>query len=63
MLSLEVQILQTFTYWRKDRTLQNISMDLGIDESSASRIIRKVGYIMIDSVEFGLPKKIFDRQW
>jgi len=38
-------------------------MDFGMDESSANQIIRKVGYIMIVSVEFELPKKIFDRQW
>ena len=41
-LSLEEQIVLSLTYWREYRTLYHISMDFGIHESSASRIIRKV---------------------
>ncbi|WP_182407291.1 transposase family protein [Psychrobacter sp. GP33] len=46
-LSLEEQILLALTYWREYRTLYHISMDFGIHESSASRIIRKVEDILI----------------
>ena len=60
-LSLEEQILLAFTYWREYRTLYHISMDFGIHESSASRIIRKVEDILIDSDRFELPKKLPSR--
>jgi len=36
-------------------------MDFGIHESSASRIIRKVEDILVDSVKFELPKKLLSR--
>ncbi|WP_300393134.1 transposase family protein, partial [uncultured Psychrobacter sp.] len=42
-------------------TLYHISMDFGIHESSASRIIRKVEDILIDSGKFELPKKLPSR--
>src|SRR5690606_40944795 len=58
VLSLEEQILLALTYWREYRTLYHISMDFGIHESSASRIIRKVENILIDSAKFELPKKL-----
>ena len=57
-LSLEEQILLSLTYWREYRTLYHISMDFGIHESSASRIIRKVEDILVDSGKFELPKKL-----
>ena len=60
-LSLEEQILLALTYWREYRTLYHISMDFGIHESSASRIIRKVEDVLIDSGKFGLPKKLPSR--
>ncbi len=60
-LSLEAQILLALTYWRKYRTLYHISMDFGIHESSASRIIRKVEDILVDSGKFELPKKLPSR--
>ena len=60
-LSLEEQILLALTYWREYRTLYHISMDFGIHESSASRIIRKVEDILIDSGKFTLPKKLPSR--
>ena len=46
------------TYWREYRTLYYISMDFGIHELSASRIIRKIEDILIDSGKFELPKKL-----
>lgn len=60
-LSLEEQILLSLTYWREYRTLYHISMDFGIHESSASRIIRKVEDVLIDSGKFELPKKLPNR--
>ena len=57
-LSLEEQIVLSLTYWREYRTLYHISMDFGIHESSASRIIRKVEDILVDSGKFELPKKL-----
>ena len=60
-LSLKAQILLALTYWREYRTLYHISMDFGIHESSASRIIRKVEDILIDSGKFELPKKLPSR--
>jgi len=36
-------------------------MDFGIHESSASRIIRKVEYVLINSGKFELPKKLPSR--
>ena len=57
-LSLEEQILLALTYWREYRTLYHISMDFGIHESSASRIIRKVEDVLVDSGKFELPKKL-----
>ena len=56
LLSLKEQILLALTYWREYRTLYHISMDFGIHESSASRIIRKVEDTLIDSGKFELPK-------
>ena len=61
VLSLEEQILLALTYWREYQTLYHISMDFGIHESSASRIIRKVEDILIDSGKFELPKKLPSR--
>ena len=61
VLSLKEQILLALTYWREYRTLYHISMDFGIHESSASRIIRKVEDILIDSGSFELPKKLPSR--
>ncbi|WP_201551166.1 transposase family protein [Psychrobacter sp. DD43] len=61
VLSLEAQILLALTYWREYRTLYHISMDIGIHESSASRIIRKVEDILVDSGKFELPKKLPNR--
>jgi hypothetical protein len=60
-LSLEEQILLALTYWREYRTLYHIGMDFGIHESSASRIIRKVEDILIDSGKFKLPKNLPSR--
>ncbi|CAM4219662.1 transposase family protein [Psychrobacter arenosus] len=60
-LSLEEQILLALTYWREYRTLYHIGMDFGIHKSSASRIIRKVEDILIDSGKFKLPKKLPSR--
>ena len=60
-LSLEAQILLALTYWREYRTLYHIGMDFGIHESSASRIIRKVEDILIDSGKFKLPKNLPSR--
>ena len=60
-LSLEEQIVLSLTYWREYRTLYHISMDFGIHESSASRIIRKVEDILVDSGKFELPKKLPSR--
>ena len=57
-LSLEEQIVLSLTYWREYRTLYHISMDFGIHESSASRIIRKVEDLLVDSGKFELPKKL-----
>ena len=57
-LSLEEQILLSLTYWREYRTLYHISIDFGIHESSASRIIRKVEDVLVDSGKFELPKKL-----
>ena len=60
-LSLEAQILLALTYWREYRTLYHISTDFGIHESSASRIIRRIEDILIDSGRFELPKKLPSR--
>ncbi len=60
-LSLKSQILLALNYWREYSTLYHISMDFGIHESSASRIICKVEDILIDSGKFELPKKLPSR--
>ena len=61
VLSLKEQILLALTYWREYRTLYHISMDFGIHESSASRIIRKIEDILIDTDKFELPKELPSR--
>ena len=61
VLSLEEQIWLALPYWREYRPLYHISTDFGIHESSASRIIRKVEDILIDSGRFELPKKLPSR--
>ncbi|MDA5134635.1 transposase family protein [Psychrobacter sp. ANT_H3] len=60
-LGEQEQILLALTYWREYRTLYHISMDFGIHESSASRIIRKVEYVLINSGKFELPRKLPSR--
>ncbi len=60
-LSLEEQILLALTYWRGYRMLYYISMDFGIHESSASRIIRKIEDVLIISSNFELPKNLPSR--
>ena len=61
VLSLKEKILLALTYWSEYRTLYHISMDFGIHESSASRIIHKVEDVLIDSGRFELPKKLPSR--
>ncbi|RYZ91742.1 MAG: transposase family protein, partial [Moraxellaceae bacterium] len=57
-LSLEAQILLALTYWREYRTLYHIVMDFSIHESSASRIVKKVEEVLINSGKFDLPRKL-----
>ena len=61
MPSFEEQLLLAFAYWREYRTLYYISKDCRINESSASRIIRKVEDVLINSGKFALPKKLPSR--
>lgn len=60
-LSLKEQILLALTYGRGYRTLYHISMDFGIYESSARRIIRKIENVLVDSGKFELRKKLPSR--
>lgn len=57
-LSLEAQILLAMTYWREYRTFYHIGMDFDVHESSASRIVRKVEDVLINSGKFELPRKL-----
>ena len=57
-LSLQAQILLALTYWREYRTLYHIGMDFNIHESSASRIVKKVEEVLINSGKFDLPRKL-----
>ncbi len=56
-LSVEDQILMTLDYWREYRTYFHIGTSLGVDETTALRIIRKVEDILIQSGLFNLPGK------
>lgn len=56
-VSVEDQILMTLTYWREYRTYFHIGTSLGVDETTALRIIRKVEDILIQSGLFNLPGK------
>lgn len=53
-VSVEDQILMTLTYWREYRTYFHIGTSLGVDETTALRIIRKVEDILIQSGLFNL---------
>src|SRR5690606_11091018 len=61
LLSLKEQILLALTYWLEYRTLYHIRMYFGIHASSASRIVRKVEDILIDSGKFELPRMLPSR--
>lgn len=60
-LSEEDQLLMTLAYWREYRTYFHIGQYWGVNESTASRIIRKIEDLLISSRKFSLPgkKKLF----
>ncbi len=56
-VSLEDQILMTLEYWREYRIYFHIGQSLGVTESTARRIIRKIENIVSQSRVFTLPGK------
>ncbi len=56
-LSVEDQVLLTSGYWREYRTMFHLGQDFGLHESNVSRIVQKVGDILIKCGKFSLPSK------
>src|SRR3989344_3756102 len=55
-LSVEDQVLMTLEYLREYRTYLHISVDYGLGESSAYKIIRRTEDTLVASKQFALPK-------
>jgi hypothetical protein len=56
-LSREDQILMTLTYLREYRTYYHISIDYGVSESNAFKIIRRTEDALVKSKRFALPSR------
>lgn len=56
-LSIEDQILMTLEYLREYRTYLHISVDYGLSESNAYKIIRRTEDALAASKQFALPKR------
>lgn len=56
-LSVEMQLLLTLEYYREYRSLAHMAFDYEISEPTASRIIKEVESVLIQSGEFSLPGK------
>ncbi len=56
-LSIEDQILMTLEYLREYRTYLHISVDYGLSESSAYKVIRRTEDALAASSQFSLPKR------
>lgn len=56
-LTLEDQVLMTLEYLREYRTYLHISVDYGLSESSAYKIIRRTEDTLALSKQFALPKR------
>lgn len=56
-LSREDQILMTLEYLREYRTYYHISIDYGVSESNAFKIIRRTEDALVKSRRFALPKR------
>jgi Helix-turn-helix of DDE superfamily endonuclease len=56
-LSIPDQILLTLEYYREYRTLFHIAGDFGVSESTASRTVKRVENMLIESRNFSLPLK------
>lgn len=56
-LSREDQVLMTLEYLREYRTYYHISIDYGISESNAFKIIRRTEDALVKSRRFALPKR------
>jgi len=56
-LTVEDQVLMTLEYLREYRTYLHISVDYGLGESSAYKIIRRIEDALTASKQFALPKR------
>lgn len=57
LLSVEMQLLLTLEYYREYRSLGHMAFDYGISEPTASRIIKEVESVLLQSGQFSLPGK------
>ena len=53
----EDKVLLMLSYYREYRTLEHIGFDYGVNEATASRIVREVEDVLIKSGKFSLPSK------
>jgi len=56
-LSPEDKVLLMLAYYREYRTLEHIGFDYGVSEATASRVVRTVEDVLIQSGRFSLPSK------
>lgn len=56
-LSPAMQVLLMLEYYREYRSMAHMAFDYGISEPTASRIIKEVEGVLLDSGKFSLPGK------
>ncbi len=56
-LSVEMQLLMMLEYYREYRSLAHMAFDYGVSEPTASRVIKEVESVLIQSGKFSLPGK------
>lgn len=53
----EDKVLLMLSYYREYRTLEHIGFDFAVSEATASRVVREVEKVLIQSGKFSLPGK------
>ena len=56
-LSVGMQLLMMLEYYREYRSLAHMAFDYGVSEPTASRIIKEVESVLLQSGKFSLPGK------
>lgn len=56
-LSVGMQLLLMLEYYREYRSLSHMAFDYGVSEPTASRVIKEVESVLLQSKQFSLPGK------